>query len=77
MCDRVQVGGVVYHDVTDRKWAEKAADNGVRGLIAVNSRAGGHPGNLDPRALLDDVAPTRAFPSSAREASAMPGPSGR
>ncbi len=52
-----QVDGVVYHDVTNRKWADKAAQNGVRGLIAVNSLAGGHPGKLDPRALLDDVAP--------------------
>jgi len=52
-----QVGGVVYHDVTDRRWAEKAAQNGVRGLIAVNSKAGGHPGKLGPNALLDEVAP--------------------
>lgn len=52
-----QVGGIVYHDVTNRKWAEKAADNGVRGLIAVNSEAGGHPGKLGPRELLDEVAP--------------------
>lgn len=48
-------GGVVYHDVTERKWAMKALDSGVHGLIAVNRRAGGHPGPLDPRALLDDV----------------------
>ncbi len=54
--DRVEsAGGVVYHDVTERKWAEKAIDSGVRGLIAVNRRAGGHPGGLDARALLDDV----------------------
>jgi nitronate monooxygenase len=52
-----QVGGIVYHDVTNRKWAEKAAENGVRGLIAVNRDAGGHPGKLGPRELLDDVAP--------------------
>jgi nitronate monooxygenase len=52
-----QVGGIVYHDVTSRKWADKAADNGAKGLIAVNSLAGGHPGKLDPRALFDDVAP--------------------
>jgi len=52
-----QVGGIVYHDVTDRRWAEKAAQNGVRGLIAVNSEAGGHPGKLGPQALFDDVAP--------------------
>ncbi len=54
--DRVsEVGGVVYHDVTERKWAQKALDSGVHGLIAVNSRAGGHAGPLDARALLDDV----------------------
>ncbi|MCH7892329.1 MAG: nitronate monooxygenase, partial [Gemmatimonadetes bacterium] len=33
----------------------KGVDCGVHGLIAVNSRAGGHPGPLDARALLDDV----------------------
>ena len=50
-----QVGGLVYHDVTERKWANKAVDGGVHGLIAVNSRAGGHAGHLDPRRLLDDL----------------------
>ena len=49
------VGGVVYHDVTERRWAEKAVDAGVDGLIGVNSRAGGHAGALDARALLDAV----------------------
>ena len=38
------VGGVVYHDVTERRWAEKALAGGVHGLIAVNNRAGGHAG---------------------------------
>ncbi len=52
-----QVGGIVYHDVTNRIWAEKAAQNGVRGLIAVNSEAGGHPGKLGPQALLEEVSP--------------------
>lgn len=56
MAERVHAaGGVVYHDVTERKWALKALDSGVDGLIAVNRRAGGHPGELDPRALLDEV----------------------
>ena len=50
-----QVGGIVYHDVTNRSWAEKALQNGVRGLIAVNREAGGHPGKLGPAALLDEV----------------------
>jgi nitronate monooxygenase len=50
-----QVGGVVYHDVTERKWAPKAIDGGVHGLIAVNNVAGGHAGKMSPEALLDDV----------------------
>lgn len=47
------VGGVVYHDVTERKWALKARDAGVDGLIAVNARAGGHAGSLTPQQLLE------------------------
>lgn len=54
--DRVQaLGGVVYHDVTERRWALKAVDSGVDGLIAVNALAGGHAGPLSPGALLDQV----------------------
>ena len=33
---------VIYHDVTEKKWAEKALDAGVDGFICVNNRAGGH-----------------------------------
>jgi len=51
-----QAGGIVYHDVTERKWANKAIDGGVHGLIAVNNVAGGHAGRLSPEALLDDLA---------------------
>lgn len=49
------VGGVVYHDVTERKWAQRALDGGVDGLICVNARAGGHAGNLAPQALFDSL----------------------
>jgi len=49
------VGGVVYHDVTERKWALKALDGGVDGLICVNGRAGGHAGTHDPRALYESM----------------------
>jgi nitronate monooxygenase len=49
------VGGVVYHDVTELKWARKGADGGVDGLIAVNRRAGGHPGDRSPQELLDEL----------------------
>lgn len=52
-----QAGGIVYHDVTERKWAQKAVDGGVHGLIGVNGRAGGHAGHMEPRALLDSLAP--------------------
>ncbi len=52
--DRVAAaGGMVYHDVTERKWALKAKDGGVHGLICVNSRAGGHAGPLTPEQLMD------------------------
>lgn len=49
------VGGVVYHDVTERKWAEKAVQGGVDGLIAVNERAGGHTGARGAERLLEEV----------------------
>jgi nitronate monooxygenase len=50
-------GGVVYHDVTERKWAEKALEGGVDGLICVNRLAGGHAGQRDPEALFEELAP--------------------
>jgi nitronate monooxygenase len=50
-------GGVVYHDVTERKWGDKGAAAGVDGLIAVNERAGGHAGARSAEALLDELAP--------------------
>jgi len=56
--DRVRpVGGVVYHDVTEAKWAQKGRDAGVDGLVAVNDRAGGHAGGRTAVALLEEVAP--------------------
>jgi nitronate monooxygenase len=58
VCERVHsLGAVVYHDVTERKWAQKGVDGGVDGLIAVNSRAGGHAGPLSPEALFEELAP--------------------
>jgi nitronate monooxygenase len=44
-------GGVVYHDVTERKWAERALEEDVDGLICVNRRAGGHAGRQSPEEL--------------------------
>jgi nitronate monooxygenase len=48
-------GGVVYHDVTERRWALKALDAGVKGLICVNNRAGGHAGPLGPEQLVQEL----------------------
>jgi len=50
-------GAVVYHDVTEAKWAKKAVDGGVHGLIAVNNVAGGHAGARTPEALFDELRP--------------------
>ena len=49
------VGGIVYHDVTERKWAEKGLAGGVHGLIAVNARAGGHAGPRTAEQLLQEL----------------------
>ncbi len=49
--------GVVYHDVTEAKWAAKAHAGGVHGFVAVNRRAGGHAGTRDAGALLDELQP--------------------
>lgn len=50
------LGGVVYHDVTERRWADKGAAAGVDGLIAVNDRAGGHAGPKSAEALFAELA---------------------
>jgi len=51
------VGGVVYHDATEAKWAAKARDGGADGLIGVNRRAGGHAGPRSAEELLTELAP--------------------
>jgi nitronate monooxygenase len=48
-------GGLVYHNTTNRKWAEKALDGGVDGLICVNDRAGGHAGTEAASKLYEDL----------------------
>jgi nitronate monooxygenase len=50
------VGGFVYHDVTERKWALKGLEAGVDGLIGVNNRAGGHAGPKSAEALVAEMA---------------------
>jgi len=48
-------GGIVYHDVTESKWAEKGLDGGAQGLIAVNGNAGGHAGAKTKEQLFDEL----------------------
>tara|TARA_B000000475_G_scaffold128516_1_gene103700 strand:- start:14 stop:985 length:972 start_codon:yes stop_codon:yes gene_type:complete len=48
-------GGLVYHDVISVRHAQKAAEQGVDGLILVCAGAGGHAGTLSPFALLREV----------------------
>ena len=49
------MGGIVYHDVTESKWAIKALEAGVDGLIAVNNRAGGHAGGQSMEQLYQQL----------------------
>jgi nitronate monooxygenase len=51
-------GGLVFHDVTTIKHAQRALGAGVDGLILVCAGAGGHAGRLSPFALVPEV---RAF----------------
>jgi nitronate monooxygenase len=48
-------GGMVFHDVIGRRHAEKAAEAGVDGIIAVCAGAGGHAGTLSPFALIPEI----------------------
>lgn len=48
-------GGIVFHDITNLKHAQKAAGAGVDGLIAVCAGAGGHAGRINPFALVGQV----------------------
>jgi nitronate monooxygenase len=50
-------GGLVYHDVTELKWAKIGLDNGADGLICVNNRAGGHAGQKSMQQLFDELQP--------------------
>jgi nitronate monooxygenase len=48
-------GGLVFHDVINLRHAEKAAAQGVDGIIAVCAGAGGHAGVLSPFALVKQI----------------------
>ena len=48
-------GGIVFHDVTTLRHAEKAIAAGVDGLMLVCAGAGGHAGTLSPFAFLPQI----------------------
>ena len=48
-------GGLVFHDVINRRHAQKAVEAGVDGLILVCAGAGGHAGLLHPMAFINEV----------------------
>lgn len=50
-----EYGGLVFSDVSDVKFAKKAAETGVDGLILVANGAGGHAGELNSFAFVDSV----------------------
>ena len=50
-----QYGGIVLHDVTTVRHAQKALEAGVDGLVLVAAGAGGHAGTLSPFALVGEV----------------------
>lgn len=43
-----EYGGLVFHDVVNRRHAEKAAKAGVDGIIGVCAGGGGHSGTMSP-----------------------------
>lgn len=47
-----KIGTKVFCDVVDLKYAQKVEALGADGVIAVNSRAGGHAGNIPPHDLV-------------------------
>ncbi|MDF1748309.1 MAG: nitronate monooxygenase family protein [Alphaproteobacteria bacterium] len=48
-------GGIVFHDVINLRHAQKTADAGVDGIIAVCSGAGGHASTLSAFALVPEI----------------------
>lgn len=48
-------GGLVFHDIISLRHTRKAIEQGVDGIIAVCSGAGGHAGTLSPFALIGEI----------------------
>jgi nitronate monooxygenase len=48
-------GSLVFQDVIKNRHAQKCAELGVDGIIAVGAGAGGHTGDLSPFALMQEI----------------------
>jgi nitronate monooxygenase len=48
-------GGITFHDITNRRFAEKAVAKGADGLVAVAAGAGGHAGAQSPFAMIQEI----------------------
>ncbi len=48
-------GGIIFHDIINVRHAQKAAEEGVDGLILVCTGAGGHAGTTSPFALVSEI----------------------
>ncbi|MEZ4888808.1 MAG: nitronate monooxygenase family protein [Chitinophagales bacterium] len=48
-------GGLVFHDVINKRHAQKAIQAGVDGLILVSAGAGGHAGTLNPMPFVAEI----------------------
>jgi len=48
-------GGLVFHDIINIRHANKAAREGVDGIIAVSAGAGGHGGTMSPLSLTAEI----------------------
>lgn len=56
MVDRVHAwGGLVFHDCTSIRFAEKAVAAGVDGIIAIGAGGGGHSGTISHLALIPRI----------------------
>lgn len=49
------LGLLHFHDVTTIRFAEKAAEAGVDGMIAIGTGGGGHSGKISPLALIPRI----------------------
>jgi len=48
-------GSLVFQDVIKNRHAQKCAEMGVDGIIAIGAGAGGHTGDLSPFALIEEI----------------------